>query len=226
MPAVPRRSVALFLVATLAAGAAYAQLNPTVKVLPKPRTAVPPGCEEGLAAARPRMVADVAPPAPRYQPPPPRDTETPLRLRALQRAAQGNDYRAFEEALAAARAAHVPQAELQKYEDIDRVWSYAQTSPTGAFFDPSNDLMSVMRKYPSYPHAIADATVTVGGKTLYPTRETRLFLAGAATTGRAGVPPAGPAASSPPDLGYLFFFFRPFARCDSALAAAVLAALL
>jgi len=109
---------------------------------------------------------------------------------ALQRAAEGNDYRAFREALDGAKE---PKP---VYRDIDAVWSYAQSSPTGAFFDDKSELMSIVRKYPGYAKAIADATLTAGGRTLYPTRETRLFLA---KQSRAAVPAAGtPASRRPP----------------------------
>ena len=109
---------------------------------------------------------------------------------ALQRAAEGNDYRAFREALDGAKD---PKP---VYRDIDAVWSYAQSSPTGAFFDDKSELMSIVRKYPGYAKAIADVTLTAGGRTLYPTRETRLFLA---KQSRAAVPAAGtPASRRPP----------------------------
>src|SRR5439155_20468282 len=108
---------------------------------------------------------------------------------ALQRAAEGNDYRAFREALDSAKE---PKA---VYRDIDAVWSYAQSSPTGAFFDDKSELMSIVRKYPGYAKAIADATLTAGGRTLYPTRETRLFLA---KQSRAAVPAAVTPASPRP----------------------------
>jgi hypothetical protein len=111
---------------------------------------------------------------------------------ALQRAAEGNDYRAFREALDAAKD---PKP---VYRDIDAVWSYAQSSPTGAFFDDKSELMSIVRKYPGYARAIADATLTTGGRTLYPTRETRLFLA---KQSRAAVPAAvTPASRRPPPV--------------------------
>ena len=108
---------------------------------------------------------------------------------ALQRAAEGNDYRAFREALDGAKE---PKP---VYRDIDAVWSYAQSSPTGAFFDDKSELMSIVRKYPGYARAIADATLTTGGRTLYPTRETRLFLA---KQSRAAVPAAVTPASRRP----------------------------
>jgi len=117
----------------------------------------------------------------------------------LQRAAEGNDYRAFREALDGAKDVK------QVYRDIDAVWSYAQSSPTGAFFDERSELMSIVRKYPGYNAAIADATLTSGGHTLYPTRETRLFLARQARGRVAAAPaavvkpaPSRPAAETPP----------------------------
>jgi len=109
---------------------------------------------------------------------------------ALQRAAEGNDYRAFREALDATKD---PKP---VYRDIDAVWSYAQSSPTGAFFDDKSELMSIVRKYPGYARAMADVTLTTGGRTLYPTRETRLFLA---KQSRVAVPAAvKPASRRPP----------------------------
>src|SRR5689334_17820001 len=94
-----------FVIAALMALSASAQLNPTVKVLPKPQTSVPPECEQGLAPAVPRaIIAEAAPTEPqpaRAVPPPSLDLKT--ELRAVQLAAERNDRDAFKAALADAR---------------------------------------------------------------------------------------------------------------------------
>ena len=105
-----RRSAAslssAFVVAALMAFTASAQLNPTVKVLPKPQASVPTECEQGLAPAVPRAIVAEAPvetqPA-RAVPPPSLDLKT--ELRAVQIAAERNDRDAFKAALADARRA-------------------------------------------------------------------------------------------------------------------------
>src|SRR6266480_2255328 len=85
---------------------ASAQLNPTVKVLPKPQIQVPPECEQGLAPAVPRVIvaeaAEEMKPA-RAVPPPSLDLKT--QLRAVQLAAERGDRDAFKAALAAVRDA-------------------------------------------------------------------------------------------------------------------------
>jgi hypothetical protein len=174
-------------VVALSALTASAQLNPTVKVLPKPQSSVPPECEQGLAPAVPRViVAETQPetkPA-RAVPPPSLDLKT--QLRGVQLAAESGNRDAFKAALADARPAveayprggerNAANDVLIVYNDLERLWDYEFTSPTGAFFDSSTDFVSMMRRYPDYARAIADQTLKVSGQTLYPTVETRKFL--------------------------------------------------
>ena len=176
-----------FVVAALSVLTASAQLNPTVKVLPKPQTSVPPECEQGLAPAVPRVIVAEAQPETkpaRAVPPPSLDLKT--QLRAVQLAAESGDRDAFKAALADARGAvdsyprggerNAANDVLNVYNDLERLWDYEFTSPTGAFFDSSTDFVSMMRRYPDYSRAIGNQTITVNGQTLYPTVETRKFL--------------------------------------------------
>ena len=105
------------------AGVAFAQLNPTVKVLAKAQEPVPPECAEGLVPAQPRpVVAEAQPPATapkRAAAPPSLDLRT--RLRAVQVAAEQNDRDAFKAALADARSAaasYPPGGERDAASDV------------------------------------------------------------------------------------------------------------
>ena len=164
-------------------------LNPTVKVSRKPQSIVPPECEQGLAPATPlppveEASAEIAPAA---APTPPPTSDLRTRLRRVQTAAETENYDAFKSALADARAAvnaypaggekQSANDVLQVYSDLERLWDYQQTNRTGAFFTAqSDDIVNALRKYPGFPRAVADATMTVSGQTIYPSRETRQFL--------------------------------------------------
>lgn len=169
-------------------------LNPTVKVLPRPQSPVPAECADGVTTQP--IVANQLPepelqpqalPAPSTVPP---SNELRTLLRRAQVAAAGEDYAAFKVAIAdvhRAVASYAPGGErnaanetLHVYDDIARVWDYAMASPTGSFFDNTaqgGSLLNALKRYPDYGRALAEETVTSGGKTLYPTRETRRFLA-------------------------------------------------
>jgi len=183
----------VFALASVVAAAAFStsaqtrELNPTVKVLARPQSAVPADC-----AINPNTVAALEPeaPAPVTASAPP-SNDLRASLRRLQVAAEGNDYAAFKSALAEARravAAHPAGGEsnaandaLQVFADIGHLWDYAMTAPTGAFFDSTaqgGSLLNEMKRYPDYGRAIADQTIASGGRTLYPTSETRHFLTG------------------------------------------------
>jgi hypothetical protein len=185
-----KRLFALASVVAAVAFSAFAQtreLNPTVKVLAHPQSPVPAEC-----ATDPATVPALEAEAPAVEPvtaavPPSNDLRASLRR--LQVAAEGDDYAVFKSAFAEARravASHPPGGErnaandtLQVFTDIGRVWDYAMTSPTGSFFDASvqgGSLLNALKRYPEYGRTIFDQTVTVGGKTLYPTPETRRFL--------------------------------------------------
>ena len=177
-----------FVVAALSVLSASAQLNPTVKVLPKPQSTVPPECEQGLAPAAPRVIiaetaAEETKPT-RAAAPPSLDLKT--RLRAVQVTAERNDRDAFKAALADARAAVASYPSggersaandvINVYNDLERLWDYQFTSPTGAFFDASTDFVGMMRRYSDYSRSIANQTLNVAGQIVYPTEETRHFL--------------------------------------------------
>jgi hypothetical protein len=186
-----KRVIALACVVAAAAFAASAQtreLNPTVKVLARPQGPVPAEC-----ATDPATVPALEAEAPALEPvtaPGPPSNDLRASLRRLQVAAEGNDYAVFRSALAEARravAAHPAGGErnaandaLQVFGDIGRLWDYAMTAPTGGFFDSTaqgGSLLNALKRYPDYGRAIADQTITSGGRTLYPTPETRHFLA-------------------------------------------------
>src|SRR5438128_4486133 len=184
----PAKLSSAFVVAALSVLSASAQLNPTVKVLPKPQSTVPPECEQGLAPAVPRIIVAETqteePKPPRAAAPQSLDLKT--RLRGVQVAAERNDRDAFKAALADARSATASYPAggersaandvLNVYSDLERLWDYQFTSPTGGFFDSSTDFVAMMRRYPDYARFIRDLTLTVGGQTVYPTPETRQFL--------------------------------------------------
>jgi hypothetical protein len=173
---------------TLSAFAQTSQLNPTVKVLSRPQSPVPPECATDIDTTAPALEPEPQP-APSAETAPPSNS---LRasLRRVQVAAEGEDYAAFKAALAEARraaASHPAGGErnaandaIQVYTDIARVWDYAMASPSGSFFDGTvqgGSLLSTMKRYPDYGKTIASETIVAGDRTLYPSRETRRFLA-------------------------------------------------
>jgi hypothetical protein len=195
------------------ASAQTRELNPTVKVLARPQSPVPAEC-----ATDPTTVPALEAEAPALEPvtaPVPPSNDLRASLRRLQVAAEGDDYAVFKSAFAEARraaAAHPPGGErnaanetLQVFTDIGRVWDYAMTSPTGSFFDSSvqgGSLLNALKRYPEYGRTIAGQTVTTGGRTLYPTPETRRFLSreSARRLSRLGVStPAHVARGSQPE---------------------------
>jgi hypothetical protein len=187
-----RPSLVLGAALVLASSAGVAQLNPTVKVLPRANGTVPADCDQGLAPtpATPRIVVSEIP-----QPAPAATSEAPPsgRLRSLLRNTQnaaeaGNraEFRAHLDDLRAMVAGYprggerdAAAAAVSVYDDLDTLWTYAFEAPTGAFFDATtNDgaLLRTLNKYPEYGRFIARQTVTAGGTTLYPTTESRQFL--------------------------------------------------
>jgi hypothetical protein len=185
MMAVRRPATWFALVVAASALCASAQLNPTVTVLPKPQTVVPPECAEGLVPATPRVIPEPQPTEPRRAPAPP-SLDLKTRLRAVQVAAEQNDRDTFKAALADARSAvssypaggerNAANDVIGVYTDLERLWDYSFSSPSGAFFDSSTEFVGMMRRYPDYAKFISDATLNAGGQTIYPTRETRQFL--------------------------------------------------
>jgi hypothetical protein len=185
---------ALVLMAIMAAALpalAQSPLNPTVTVLARASGPVPPECETGTITVAPRVeVAEAAPATSEAVAP---SSDLASKLRRLQSAAAGDDYDEFKVALAAARAAlasYPPGGErtvanqaMAVYADLERLWDYANRSKTGSFFDATADngaLLTTLNRYPGFGRATAEATMEVGGQTVYPTRESRQFLAGEA----------------------------------------------
>ena len=184
----PATLSSVFVVVALGVLSASAQLNPTVKVLPKPQTSVPTECEQGLAPAVPRaIVAEKEnPPEQAARPVPPPSLDLKTQLRSVQVAAERADRDAFKSALADSRAVvnaypaggerNAANDVLSVYNDLEKLWDYQFSSPTGAFFDSTTDFVSMMRRYPDYTKSISDQALTVNGQTMYPTDETRRFL--------------------------------------------------
>ena len=196
MNSVRRGPIVFCSVVAISACALFGQsvpLNPTVKVLPNARTVVPADCFEG--GARVPVIAEAAPPpltAATAPAPPSADLRS--RLRRVQSAAERDDRDEFKAALADARAAvgsyptggerDAANEVIQVYSDLEKIWDYAFASPSGAFFDAGSDggsLINIVRRYPDYNRFIKDSTLTIGGQTVYPTRETRRFLVAEAT---------------------------------------------
>ena len=209
-----RRLIVLCCVAAISASGLFGEsvpVNPTVKVLPNARTLVPPECVEGgaptpIIAEAPRETAPsvaVAPPS----------IDLKTRLRRVQAAAERDDRDEFKRALADARAAvaayptggerEAANDVMQVYSDMEKIWDYAFTSPSGAFIDANGEggvLTSIVRRYPDYSRFIRDSTLNAGGQVIYPTRETRQFLTAEAAKGlaRLGVRMPPRVAEQPP----------------------------
>src|SRR5436190_12871475 len=215
-----KRSAALLLMAIAAAAlpaVAQLQLNPLVTVLARATGPVPVDCATGETTAAPRVViGEPAPEAPAAAPAPP-SNDLRSALWRLQTAAAGDNYAELKSALTAARAtaaAFPPGGErnaandaIAVYADVERLWDYANGSATGAFFDASAEsgaLLAMLNRYPGFGHALADATMEIDGKTVYPTREARQFLAAEGakklTWMGAAPPPAREAVGMPPPL--------------------------
>lgn len=189
-----KKQVALVLLAVAAAAfsvsAQTSPLNPTVKVLARPQSPVPAECATDLSAVAPAVEPEPQPVPDQVIKSVPPSNDLRASMRRLQVAAEGDDYAAFKSALSDARRAvtshpqggerNAANEALQVFADIGRVWDYAMTSPAGSFFDATvqgGSLLGAMKRYPDYGKTIASETLTVGDKTLYPTRETRRFLA-------------------------------------------------
>ena len=189
-----RAGLVLLLMFSAATLAAQSRVNPTVKIRPGAAAPVPVECEEGVAP-QPMLRADlrdlVQEPdrAADMVPPPSRDLRSSLA--AAQAAARNNDRESFRQALAASKAMLVnypPGGEknaatevIAIYDDLDRVWDYQFSSPVGSFFDASvqgGNLLSTLQKYRGYDEYVRRQIYTdANGVRLYPTRESRDFLA-------------------------------------------------
>jgi hypothetical protein len=198
--------VLLLLFWALALGG-QSRVNPTVKVLPRPAAPLPAECDESLAPqTEPRIQTAEVQPVERDRgvdllPPPSRDLRA--QLTDAQDAIERNDRESFRTALAAIKgtlASYPPGGERNAandvaavYNDIDRLWDYQYSSPTGAFFDETvqgGALLAAVRRYNGYDDYIQRQLVTdASGIRLYPTRESREFLTRIANDrlGRVGV---------------------------------------
>ncbi|HEV8660424.1 MAG TPA: hypothetical protein VGS96_17605 [Thermoanaerobaculia bacterium] len=209
-----RRAVRLLLLLVVATfpviGAA--QLNPTVKVLPRATAPVPSECDHGLAPQAPlRVIPEetVAIPETKAEMKAPPSATLRAELRTALEAAQEGRRDTFRDSLSRAKnilATYPPGGErtaandvIAVFDDLDKLWDFQFTSPTGAFFEAGGDVYRVANKYPRYDTYIRRQTVVdQNGIRFYPSRETRDFLAAEAAerfarlTGRP-LPPRPPA---------------------------------
>jgi hypothetical protein len=180
----------LLLIAVAASPAiGAAQLNPTVKVLPRATTPVPPECAEGTVMQTPVRLPEETTAAPDViadmQPPP---TAT-LRgeLQTAVESAQRGDRNAFRIALSNAKkifARYPPGGErtadeqlIALLDDVNRLFDFQFATPTGSFFPTSTDVYGVLTRYPGYETAVRHQTIVdQNGVKFYPMRESRDFL--------------------------------------------------
>src|SRR5260221_3621535 len=123
----------------------------------------------------------------------------------VQSAAVGTDHAAFTSALGEAKRIvsaapaggerDAAQRALHAYDDLARLWRYSEESSTGAFFE-AGELLTMLDAHPCYDKAVAADTVVAGEHTLYPTAESRAFLAREAA--RRLPSHAAPTAPTPP----------------------------
>lgn len=138
--------------------------------------------------------ATAAPPSPLHE-----------AMARVQSAAVGTDHAAFTgtlgeakriaSAAAAGEEKDAAQRALHVYDDLARLWRYSEESSTGAFFE-GGELLTMLHAYPGYDKAVAADTVVAGEHTLYPTAESRAFLAREAS--RRFAAHAEPTASASP----------------------------
>jgi len=189
-----RCAIVLLLLGTATLFAQTRPLNPTVRVLPRATATVPEECEEGAAPQQPIQRAPreelqiERDPSRDLEPPPSRDLRS--HLQAAQIAAERNDREGFRAAVESAKtvlSTYPPGGErtaagdvINVYNDLDRLWEYQFSSPTGAFFSAASEngtLLTALERYRGYndfirPQVIVDAS----GTRFYPTRESREFL--------------------------------------------------
>jgi len=184
-----RRALLLVIVAAIPVVAA-AQLNPMVKVLPRPKSAVPAECDQGLAIQPAQRLTPEERTSVRDTS---RDMQAPasasLRGEAQTafEAAQSNSRDMFRDALVRAKSmltSYPPGGErtaatslVDALDDIGKIWDYEFSSPTGAFFDTTSEPFRIASKYPGYESSIRRQIITdQNGNRFYPTHETRDFL--------------------------------------------------
>lgn len=220
-----------FVLAALTAGSLLAQsraLNPTVKVDPRAKSAVPVECEEGaVPQPTPRLqVAEIPQESTlRADMQPPRSNDLRAQFRDLHASAERNDREGFKQLLEVVRAtvaAYPPGGEksaaseaLTVYGDVDRLWDHQFTSPTGAFFDANDQdgaLLKMLSGYRGFEDAIRrNVIVDANGNRFYPARESREFLLreAAQRLTRLGVKPGAPAIAAVPPPAVVTPVIRP-----------------
>ncbi|MBV9496690.1 MAG: hypothetical protein JOZ54_20770, partial [Acidobacteria bacterium] len=196
--------------------AALGQLNPIVERLPRANGPAPADCDTASTApaSTPRLVVAEIPPPPvsrtaaRAPVAPPTASVKSL-LRETQSAAERGDRDAFRDALARLRATltgypaggekRVADEAVRVYGDLDRLWTYQFEAPAGSFFEDSADVYKTLNAYPGWAEAVRRQTLTVGGKRVYPSTESRRFLVAEAAR-KIGVkaPPVTVARATPP----------------------------
>lgn len=183
------QSLLLVLVAAIPLGAA-AQLNPTVKVLPAATSTAPPECDQALAPQEAQRLTPeertiVRDTRADMQPPPSVDLRG--QLKAAFDAAQNGRRDAFRDALTHAKSllgSYPPGGErtaatnlVSAFDDLDQVWDYQFSSPTGSFFDASSEPFHIASRVPGYEAYVRrQVIVDQNGNKFYPTSETRDFL--------------------------------------------------
>ncbi|MGZ8833507.1 MAG: hypothetical protein ACXW19_09990 [Thermoanaerobaculia bacterium] len=182
---------ALLVVAAVLPVSGSAQLNPTVKVLPRATAPVPAECEQGLSPQpAPRLTQEERASV--------RDTSLDMNappsatlrgeVRSAVEAAQAGGRDAFRDSLTRAKSilsGYPPGAErttasevVSVLDDITRLWDFEFTSPTGSFIADGSDIFKIVSRYPGYDAYVRRQVITDrNGIRFYPTRETREFLA-------------------------------------------------
>jgi len=182
---------ALLVVAAVLPVSGSAQLNPTVKVLPRATAPVPAECEQGLSPQpAPRLALEERASV--------RDTSLDMKappsatlrgeVRSAVEAAQAGGRDAFRDSLTRAKSilsGYPPGAErttasevVSVLDDITRLWDFEFTSPTGSFIADGSDTFKMVSRYPGYEAYVRRQVITDrNGIRFYPTRETREFLA-------------------------------------------------
>ena len=113
---------------------------------------------------------------------------------AMREALATNDAPRFE---AAYKRARELGANVAAYDDIEKVWSFANSDPNGAFYGSEmHDRLAA--KYPAYARYIEQyRLVDARGQVWYPTSETRTFLAKQLRGGEGATSPVVKARKAP-----------------------------
>jgi hypothetical protein len=185
--------VALPIVALLGEGQA---LNPPVKVLDHPTSPVPADCgpaapartarlmpEEIAAAPRPVALAATAVASAMTVP----RAALPMQMTMTQKGLEADDRERFADWLERTKSTleNIPpggerdaaQNVVKVWDDAATVWDYQRSSTTGAFFDAWTPVYAVSKNYPELMRTINKQAIKGSHGLIYPTAETREFLA-------------------------------------------------